>query len=429
MNRTSGRPLLGVTYLIVLGLLMAYCAASFRQALPWQRKSTLVIKTKHAGLQLSTHADVKLQGVTVGEVRNIASNGRDATITLAIDPHRLAGIPANVAVQITPKTLFGAKYVSLQMPSTPAGHVASGNVIHQSETSVELDELFNELVPLLRALDPAQLSLTLNAISQALHGRGSEVGATLAKLNGYLGELNPQLPALVKDVSRMADVADIYTAALPNITQILDNARATTQEVLVPHEGSLADMLKAATRATNVTNQTLSANASKIITLAGRSEAIERVLAEYSSEYPCLIHSLTRLDQLTGKAFEDPGPYLRVSIDVVTHHDAYSYPADSPSGPKSDANVANLPDGTHTWAPYCPVETAQMRASLPQAGAPASAGGQTTSAAPAAAAQTPADAMARSIAAQSLGVDAGKVPSISMLLLKPLLGPGEVTVR
>lgn len=432
MRTHLNRPLLGIAYLAVIAMLMSYCIGSFRQSLPWQHRSTVVIRAKHAGLQLSRHADVKLQGVTVGEVRSIESNGREATINLAITSDRLAQIPGNVLVQITPKTLFGAKYVSLGMPTKPSGHLSNGSVITQSQTAVELDELFNDLVPLLRALDPAQLSVTLNAISQALHGRGKELGTTLAKLNTYLGKLNPTVPALVQDITRLSDVADVYSGAAPDIISILDNARATTQELLVPHENSLANLLKSTIRAVDVTDNTLESNGPKIVTLVGQAEPLERVLADYASEFPCVIHGLTQLDELTGKAYAD-GPYMRVSIDVITHHEAYKYPADLPSGASSEANNANLPAGVDTWAPFCPTETAQMRRSL----TPAHISSDSTHSSAEArkivrsltSLTSPTDRLARSVAAEALGVDSSAVPSIAVLLGKPLLTNGEVTLR
>ena len=52
-------------------------------------------------------------------MREIDSNGDGATLSLAINPAQAQLIPANVTARILPKTLFGEKYVALQVPERP----------------------------------------------------------------------------------------------------------------------------------------------------------------------------------------------------------------------------------------------------------------------------------------------------------------------
>src|SRR6187200_1150836 len=74
------------------------------------------VTATHAGLQLHKHADVKMRGVIVGEVRSMASDGDGARLDLALSPAEVASIPSNVTARILPKTLFGEKYVELEIP-------------------------------------------------------------------------------------------------------------------------------------------------------------------------------------------------------------------------------------------------------------------------------------------------------------------------
>ena len=46
------------------------------------------------------------------------------------------------------------------------------------ETNVELNRILSNLFPLLRAVRPADLNATLNALATALNGRGEELGVT-----------------------------------------------------------------------------------------------------------------------------------------------------------------------------------------------------------------------------------------------------------
>ena len=62
------------------------------------------------------------------------------------------------------------------------------------ETNVELNRILAELFPLLRAVRPADLNATLNALATALGGRGEELGQTLDKL-GRLPRRDRRPPA------------------------------------------------------------------------------------------------------------------------------------------------------------------------------------------------------------------------------------------
>ena len=96
---------------------------------------------------------------------------------------------------IVPKTLFGEKYVSLIVPpEASATAIAVGDVIERTELSTEVEQVLSDLYPLLRAVQPADLNMTLNAIATALEGRGDQLGENLETLDGYLTRLQPRDP-------------------------------------------------------------------------------------------------------------------------------------------------------------------------------------------------------------------------------------------
>ena len=74
---------------------------------------------------------------------------------------------------------------------------------------------------MLRAVQPADLNMTLNAIAGALEGRGEELGASLETLDGYLRKFNPELPALIEDLRLASRVSDTYSDVLPEVASIL----------------------------------------------------------------------------------------------------------------------------------------------------------------------------------------------------------------
>ncbi|HEX9337650.1 MAG TPA: MCE family protein, partial [Pseudonocardiaceae bacterium] len=197
---TVRRRLVGIVFLLVFALLVWLSIALYdKQFTP---VTLVTLTTGSAGNELHAHADVEARGVVVGEVRSISSTGDTAVLRLAIQPDKVHLLPANVSAELLPKTLFGERYVDLVPPAVPvAARLVDGSAIAEdrSSSAIELDRVLADLLPTLAAVQPEKLSTTLTAVSQALSGRGAELGRTLAQIGDYLGQLNPQLPALDRD--------------------------------------------------------------------------------------------------------------------------------------------------------------------------------------------------------------------------------------
>ena len=89
------------------------------------------------------------------------------------------------------------------IPDEPAAAAAQGRRRRSSRTArspIELEQVLDDLYPLLRTVQPAELNSTLNALATALEGRGDQLGDNLETLDGYLKRMNPQMPALIDDL-------------------------------------------------------------------------------------------------------------------------------------------------------------------------------------------------------------------------------------
>jgi phospholipid/cholesterol/gamma-HCH transport system substrate-binding protein len=292
MNRIlSAYKVLGVVFvcLLLLGVWLTY--ATFTKKFADYDEVTL--KTSTIGLQLPTRADVKIRGVIVGEVLEAESNGpRDAELTLGIYPDKRGIIPANVTGAIVPKTLFGEKYVSLEVPeSGGSGTMQAGAVITRTEVSTELEEVLSDLYPLLRTVQPAELNMTLTAIATALEGRGEALGQNLEVLDSYLKRLNPQIPALVEDLRLTAQVSDTYADILPEVAQILDDTVKTTG-TLEEREAALTATLRDVRSFADTARSFLDANETRLRRLGILSTRTLRVLARYAPTFPCMAQAI-----------------------------------------------------------------------------------------------------------------------------------------
>ena len=111
------RRLQGVAFLVALVLLLGLAVAQYNKAFTEVARVTL--ETDTIGNQLQTASDVKVRGVIVGDVRAVDASADGATIELAIEPEYLEQIPADVTARLLPKTLFGERFVNLEMPESP----------------------------------------------------------------------------------------------------------------------------------------------------------------------------------------------------------------------------------------------------------------------------------------------------------------------
>ena len=125
-----GRKALGIAFLCLLVLFGWLTHAAFTQK--FVDVVPVTLKASKVGLQMGRLADVKIRGVIVGEVRElrIDGDGEGAVLELAMDPEKVDSIPANVTAVILPKTLFGEKFVSLQVPDNASPEsLSAGDVI------------------------------------------------------------------------------------------------------------------------------------------------------------------------------------------------------------------------------------------------------------------------------------------------------------
>jgi phospholipid/cholesterol/gamma-HCH transport system substrate-binding protein len=313
------RRLIGLVFLAVFALLIWLSLALYDKK--FTPVDMVTLYTSSAGSEMHVGADVMVRGVPVGEVRQITANGSAARLELAIQPGMVRLLPANVTAEMLPTTLFGERYVDLILPAHPvAARLTSGSVIRQnrSRDAVEIERVLNNLLPVLTAVHPQQLSLALTAIAQGLQGRGKALGQTLVLFNSYLRALRPHLPALDRDISELAKVARTYNRAAPDIVAALDNFSVANQTVYQQRR-NLAALLRTVTTASVDLRAFLRANSSNIIALGPASKPTLQILARYAPEFPCTLRALVAFEPNINKVLgADTGqPGLHVEAHVV----------------------------------------------------------------------------------------------------------------
>ena len=201
-------------------------------------------------------------------------------------------------------------------------------MIEKTAVATEVEKVLSDLYPLLRAVQPGKINMTLNAIATALEGRGDQLGENLETVDAYLKRLNPQIPALVEDLRLTAQVSDIYADVLPEVGTILQNTVTTTGTARGPL-GPAATRCSPTSRNFSDSARTfLDDNESNLIRLGEVSAAQLRVLSRYSTEFPCLLKGIVKAGDLQAEAFR--GFTLHIVLETLPNQPRAYDPQDVP---------------------------------------------------------------------------------------------------
>ena len=410
----------GVLFLVVMGVLVTLSIKVYDK--DFVTTVPVTLKASRIGNQLSPGGQVKARGVLVGEIRGVRATPQGAEIALALEPDKVGMLPRDVSALLVPKTLFGERYVQLSIPDgTRAPHLAAGDVIEQdrSANAVELERVFDNLLPLLKAVQPQKLATTLTAVSTALQGRGEQLGKTIGAASDYLKEFNPDLPKLTSDVRDLATVSRLYGDIAPDLLDALTDS-AVTLGTVNEKQADLAGVYQQVTSSSQEIATFLANNRDNLISLAADSRAPLEIAAKYSPSFACTIGSLNALrksmDKVLGAGTNEPGVHAEVA--VLPDSGKYLPGRDDPrftggGEPRCYPSGVSPTIGTAAAAPGT-------------TGHPLLTGGQGDLGL----ANSPQEQQLLStLVAPSIGVPTAEVPAWSSVLVGPLFRGTEVTLK
>ncbi len=430
MRKALGTKAYGVAFLVLCLLFVWFTYAIFTYKFKDYDEVTLT--SSKIGLSLPTRADVKIRGVIVGEVLEVDTGGDGAELTLGLYPEETETIPANTTATILPKTLFGEKYVSLESDSTGGDAIEPGATIKQSEVAIEVEEVLNDLFPLLRTVQPAELNYTLTAIANTLEGRGEEIGQSLETLDAYLKRINPEIPGLIDNITQLGGVSEVYESVVPELTRLLRNTVKTTN-TFESKEDEIQALFDDVAGFSGTAETFLRQNGDNMITLSRQGTEILPVFARYSPEFPCFLDGIVTAIPRNASAFRDR--MLHIILEPLPRQPRGYDPRDLPVNadnrgpfPYCDIMYASIRGeyGQHNLPPDSIVPNIQDGVDYPVG--KRAAVGEAVSADPV----VGTDQQKRVIdvaASQVLAVPVTEVPDLATLLLGPLARGKAVGVQ
>jgi virulence factor Mce-like protein len=335
MPHTGIRALTGLATVVVIAVIVAVAVGLFRGS--FTESVPVTVLSPRAGLVMNADAKVKMRGVQVGKVDSIEPrpNGQ-AVLHLAMYPSELHLIPANVLVDITAPTVFGAKFVEFVPPAEPSAQsLHAGQVLDSRHVTVEINTVFQQLTSVLGKLDPVKLNETLGAIGQALSGRGAQIGQAFSDLDSFLAKFDPSLSALSHDIAVSAPVFNAYADAAPDLVKTVDNA-ARISQTIVDEQQNLDALLVSAIGLADVGNDVLSANRKGLTDVLHLLVPTTDLTNEYNKALWCGFKALGD----DGKFPPLSEPSINIIASLTWGAERYRYPT-------------NLPKVAATGGPQC----------------------------------------------------------------------------
>ena len=324
--------LAGLALLAAIALVMTLVYLQFRGDLTPKTELTMI--SGRAGLVMDAGSKVTYNGVEIGRVSTVSaaeSNGAPAArITMNVNPRYLAMMPANVDADIRATTIFGNKYVALTSPRNPVrARLSSSDVIRTSTVTTEFNTLFETLTSISEKVDPVKLNLTLSAAAEALSGLGSKFGQSIVNGNAILDDINPQMGQIRYDVQRLNELAQVYTAASPDLFTALDNA-VTTAQTLNQQRGDLDAALLASIGFGNTAGDIFERAAPYLV--RGQADLVPsaQLLDKYSPEFYCSLRNIAEVGPAALRSFGGNGYSLATMTELLGAPNPYVYPDNLP---------------------------------------------------------------------------------------------------
>lgn len=342
--------LLVVAVMVAVGVCLAAFNQSFTPSVP------VTLTSDRSGLVMEPYAKVKMRGVEVGRVATVTGGLNQVSLRLDIDPDQINYIPANVEARIDSTSLFGAKFVDLVYPKQASvQRLSAGAVLKAQNVAVEVNTAFENLVNLIKQIDPAKLNAVLSALAEGVRGQSERIGEATTDANEVLLALNPRTDAIRDDWRAVRAVSDTYGAAAQDILKTL--SAVSTTSVTITNQASQLDALLLGVAGFSESGiNVLGPSKDNFIKGFNSLRPTADLLMNYNPELTCLlVGAQTTLDKgLLDYAGGYNGKSVIMDAALLLGDDPYRYPQNLPitaakGGPGGKPGCGSLPDVAKNW--------------------------------------------------------------------------------
>ena len=178
---------------------------------------------------LFPQAPVMFADISVGKVTEISLDGTEALVTIELDGD--ADVPANVIARVRRTSVLGERLIDLIVPEgeqASAAALEDGDVIAETETRPDLENLVVEGNDVLGAVGASQIATMIDEGARGFGGNGEELGQILINFRDITGTFNKNsgtIKSLIRNIDDFNQVvatkADDHARAVVNTADAL----------------------------------------------------------------------------------------------------------------------------------------------------------------------------------------------------------------
>lgn len=314
-----------VAVVVVVGLLLGQAMGRFDETVP------ATANLDSAGGALAVGAEVKLDGVVVGEVVDIEPVRDGVELGLELQPDQARKVPGNATVRVLPISIFGAAYVELLRPQAPQGAVTTGAVLEEdrSAQTIELGDLLEDTQALVDALGPAELATMLETFASTLSGKGDDIGQMIETADRTVKRIQPMVPLIRQDLRLATTVMTTFSRITPNLFTALDGIMAAGQ-TLIDMEKEFQDVLSRFSETSDGVEKIVDGNRGALESGLPLIRRVVHTLHLGRGDIPNTFAAVIALASGAEPALSY-GPFMRIDADLrLPDEEAYG-PGDCPS--------------------------------------------------------------------------------------------------
>lgn len=175
--------------------------------------------------------DVKVAGVKVGQVSKVTTDHGHAVVTFNVD--KTVPLRSSTQVGLRYRNVLGEKYLYLY-PGSSGRVMSSGSTIpmNQALSDADIDAFLNALGPFIKAINPKEGNLFVQAMVSALEGNQNQVSQLLgntATVSDTLGNLNQQVGGVIDNFNT---VLTALARRSGDLDSLVNNLNAVSQSLV-----------------------------------------------------------------------------------------------------------------------------------------------------------------------------------------------------
>lgn len=314
-----------VALAVVVGLLLARSMGRFDETVP------ATAELEDAGGALAEGAEVKLDGVVVGEVAAIEPDEDGVRLELEFPPDKARKVPGNATVRVLPISIFGAAYVELLRPKAPEGAVTTDAVLREdrSAQTIELGDLLEDTQELVDALGPAELATMLETFASTLSGKGDDIGRMIETADRTVKRIQPLVPLIRQDMRLATTVMTTFSRITPNLFTALDGLMAAGQ-TLIDMEKEFQDVLSRLSGTSDGVERIVDGNRGALEAGLPLIRRVVHTLYLGRGDIPSTFAAVIALADGAEPALSY-GPFMRIDADLRLQDEEEYGPGDCPT--------------------------------------------------------------------------------------------------